>query len=46
MDFEHPPLLFGSLYRGCAGTIELAGDEDLLEFGCGSGGITEWLAPG
>jgi len=57
MDFVHPsfafvlvdgliaPRLFASLYRDYAGTIELEGSEDLLEFGCGSGGIAERLAP-
>jgi len=57
MDFVNPPYAFvlvdgilaprllGSIYRGYADTVELQGDEDVLEFGCGSGGISERLAP-
>jgi len=57
MDFVNPPYvfvlmdgilgprLFGASYRRYAETIELRGDEDVLEFGCGSGGVAERLAP-
>jgi len=56
MDFVNPPLafvvmdglvaprLFRSFYRGYADRIHLAGNEAVLEFGCGSGGISEQLA--
>lgn len=57
MDFVNPPFAFvlvdgvisprllGSVYRRYAETIELNGDEAVLEFGCGSGGIGERLVP-
>lgn len=57
MDFVNPPYVFvlvdgvisprllGSLYRRYAATIELNGDEAVLEFGGGSGGIGERLVP-
>jgi len=57
VDFANPPYAFvlvdgvlaprllGSIYRGYAATVELQGTEDVLEFGCGSGGISERLAP-
>ena len=57
MDFTNPPRtfvlvdgviaprLFRSLYGRYAASIELHGDEAVLEFGCGSGGISEYLAP-
>jgi len=57
MDFVNPswafvfvdgwlaPRLFRSFYRRFAQSIELRGSERVLEFGCGSGGISEWLAP-
>ena len=57
MDFVSPPYtfvlvdgivaprLFGAIYRRFAASVELNGDEDVLEFGCGSGGIAERLAP-
>ncbi len=56
MDFVHPPAMFvlvdGVLaprvfplfYRSFASSIELDGDENVLEFGGGSGGISERLA--
>lgn len=56
MDFTHPPRMFvfvdGVLaprifpffYRGFASSIGLNGDENVLEFGGGSGGISERLA--
>jgi ubiquinone/menaquinone biosynthesis C-methylase UbiE len=37
--------LLGSLYRRYAETIDPDGDEAVLEFDCGSGGIGERLAP-
>ena len=37
--------LLGSLCPRYAGTIDLDGDEAVLEFDCGSGGIGERLAP-
>jgi len=55
MDFVNPPWafvlidgwlaprLFRSFYRRYAAGIELTGSEDVLEFGCGSGGIAEHL---
>ncbi len=55
MDFVHPPRafvfvdgllaprLFRSLYRQYARTIELEGNEHVLDFGCGSGRIGEHL---
>ena len=57
MDFENPsrlfvvvdgvlaPRVFRSFYRGYASSIDLCGDEAVLEFGCGSGGIAEYLIP-
>jgi len=57
MDFVNPPYafvlvdgilaprMFGSFFRRYAASIELAGNEAVLEFGCGSGGISERLAP-
>ena len=57
MDFINPPYafvlidgvlaprLFGAIYRRFAASIELEGDEDVLDFGCGSGGVAERLAP-
>ena len=57
MDFVNPPQafvlidgviaprLFRSFYRRYAASIELQGNEAILEFGCGSGGISEYLAP-
>lgn len=56
MDFVNPPFafvlvdgviaprIFASFYRRYAATIELDGNEVVLEFGCGSGGISERLA--
>lgn len=58
MDFENPdflfvlvdrrlvPRLFPFFYRRYADTIELRGNEAVLDFGAGSGGITMHLAPG
>jgi ubiquinone/menaquinone biosynthesis C-methylase UbiE len=37
------PRIFHSLYRRYAESIELKGDEAILDFGCGSGGIAENL---
>jgi len=57
MDFENPdflfvlvdgwlvPRLFPFFYRRYADTIELQGDEAVLDFGAGSGGIAMHLAP-
>lgn len=57
MDFEKPPCafvlvdgvlaprLFRSLYRRYAQSLEVEGDEAVLELGCGSGGVAEHLAP-
>ncbi len=57
MDFENPsflfvffdgwlgPRLFSSFYRRYADTIDLKGDEVVLDFGAGSGGIAMHLAP-
>lgn len=57
MDFVNPPFAFvlvdgvlapkvyRKFYRSFAEAIELQGDETVLEFGCGSGGISEHLAP-
>jgi len=57
MDFENPdflfvlvdgrlvPRLFPFFYRRYADTIELRGDESVLDFGAGSGGIAMHLAP-
>jgi len=57
MDFENPdflfvrvdgrlvPRLFPFFYRRYADTIELQGDESVLDFGAGSGGIAMHLAP-
>ncbi len=57
MDFENPdflfvlvdgrlvPRLFPFFYRRYAETIELRGDESVLDFGAGSGGIAMHLAP-
>lgn len=39
------PRVFRSFYRGYASSIHLRGDESVLEFGCGSGGNAEHLAP-
>ncbi len=57
MDFENPdvffvlvdgrlvPRLFPFFYRRYADTIELRGDEAVLDFGAGSGGLAMHLAP-
>lgn len=57
MDFEHPPLafvlvdgviaprLFRLFYRRYSASIPLRGNESVIDFGCGSGGISEYLAP-
>jgi len=57
MDFENPdflfvlvdgrlvPRLFPFFYRRYADTIELRGDESVLDFGAGSGGLAVHLAP-
>jgi len=57
MDFENPdflfvlvdgrlvPRLFPFFYRRYADTIELEGNEAVLDFGAGSGGIAMHLAP-
>jgi len=57
MDFENPdflfvlvdgrlvPRLFPFFYRRYADTIELKGDEAVLDFGAGSGGLAMHLAP-
>lgn len=57
MDFENPdflfvlvdgrlvPRLFSFFYRRYADTIELRGNESVLDFGAGSGGIAMHLAP-
>jgi len=57
MDFENPdflfvlvdgrlvPRLFPFFYRRYADTIELQGNESVLDFGAGSGGIAMHLAP-
>jgi len=57
MDFVNPPRTFvlvdgilaprllAPIYRQFADSIELQGSEDVLEFGCGSGGVAERLAP-
>jgi len=57
MDFVNPPKAFvwfdgviaprllGRMYRDFAGGIPLEGSEDVLEFGCGSGGVAERLIP-
>ena len=57
MDFENPdflfvlvdgrlvPRLFPFFYRRYADTINLKGDEAVLDFGAGSGGIAMHLAP-
>jgi ubiquinone/menaquinone biosynthesis C-methylase UbiE len=57
MDFVDPPCLFvlvdgvlgprlfRALYRRYARSIDLQGHEHVLEFGCGSGGVSEYLAP-
>jgi ubiquinone/menaquinone biosynthesis C-methylase UbiE len=57
MDFENPdflfvlvdgrlvPRLFPFFYRRYADTIELKGDESVLDFGAGSGGLALHLAP-
>ena len=57
MDFENPsrlfvlvdgilaPRIFRSFYRGYASSLALRGNEAVLEFGCGSGGIAEHLIP-
>jgi len=57
MDFENPdflfvlvdgrlvPRLFPFFYRRYADTIDLKGDEAVLDFGAGSGGIAMHLAP-
>lgn len=57
MDFVNPPRafilvdgrlapwLFRGSYRRYADSIELKGDEAVLEFGCGGGGLAVWLAP-
>jgi len=39
------PRLFRSFYGRYAASIELTGSETVLEFGCGSGGVAERLAP-
>ena len=57
LDFENPsslfvfvdgvlaPRLFRSFYSNYAKSVELRGNEAVLEFGCGSGGIAECLVP-
>ncbi|MEW5826302.1 MAG: class I SAM-dependent methyltransferase [Candidatus Bipolaricaulota bacterium] len=57
MNFESPPFLFvlvdgllaprllRGFYRRYADSIGLRGEEVVLDFGCGSGGIAEHLAP-
>jgi len=57
MDFENPdflfvlvdgrlvPRLFPFFYRRYAETIELKGDEAVLDFGAGSGGLAPHLSP-
>ena len=57
MNFENPdflfmlvdgrlvPRLFPFFYRRYADTIELRGNESVLDFGAGSGGIAMHLAP-
>jgi len=45
VDGELAPRLFGGFYRRYVDAMELDGSEDVVEFGCGSGGIAERLAP-
>jgi len=45
VDGQLAPRLFGAYYRRYADAIELEGNEAVLEFGCGSGGIALRLAP-
>jgi len=57
MDFVNPPKAFvwfdgvmaprllARVYRDFANRITLSGSEDVLEFGCGSGGVAERLMP-
>jgi ubiquinone/menaquinone biosynthesis C-methylase UbiE len=57
LDFVRPPFLFvlvdgllaprlyRAAYRRYAESIELKGSEAALDFGCGSGGVAEHLAP-
>ena len=43
MDGLLAPRLFRSFYKRYAASIDLAGTEDMLEFGCGSAGVGEHL---
>ncbi len=57
MDFVNPPKAFvwfdgvvaprllGRVYRDFARTVTLQGSDNVLEFGCGSGGVAERLMP-